>query len=279
VAPGETVAMQLYAFLTRSVATMGVLVDDAVTALAPVEEFYGDVAGWLDEARNITEGDRPLASLKPAVPVPPTARVLCAGLNYAPHAAEGGFELPEKPNLFARWASTLVPAGTPIPVPHGEPGLDWEVELAVVIGAAAGHGSDPADALLGYTVFNDVSAREHQRATSQWALGKNPDNSGPIGSLLVTPDELDAGDLALTTRVNGEVMQEGRTSEMIFNPAELIAYATETMSLRPGDIFATGTPAGVGFARTPPVFMTAGDVVEVEIEGLGSVTNPIVDRT
>lgn len=271
--------MQLYAFLTRSVATMGVVVGDGVTALAPIDEFYADISGWLEEASHVTEGDRPFASLKPAVPVPATARVLCAGLNYAPHAAEGGFELPERPNLFARWASTLVPGGTSIPVPHGEPGLDWEVEMAVIIGAPSTHSSDPADAVLGYTVFNDVSARTHQRATSQWALGKNADCSGPIGSLLITPDELDAGDLALTTRVNGEIMQEGRTSEMIFGPAELIAYATETISLRPGDVFATGTPSGVGFARTPPVFLTPGDVVEVQIEGLGVVSNPIVDRT
>lgn len=270
--------MQLYAFLTRSVPTMGVVVGDAVTALAPVDEFYADVPGWLDEARHITEGDRPFASLKPAVPVPPTARVLCAGLNYAPHAEEGGFALPEHPNLFARWASTLVPAGTPIPVPHGEPGLDWEVEMAVIIGSHADHDTDPRDAMLGYCTFNDVSARAHQRATSQWALGKNADCSGPIGSFLVTADELDAADLSLTTRVNGEVMQQARTSEMIFDPAQLIAYTTETVSLRPGDVFATGTPAGVGFARNPPVFLTPGDVVEVEVEGLGAVTNPIVAR-
>jgi 2-keto-4-pentenoate hydratase/2-oxohepta-3-ene-1,7-dioic acid hydratase in catechol pathway len=167
-------------------------------------------------------------------------------------------------------------------VPADEPGLDWEVELAVIIGERLTAATDPADtspAVLGYTVFNDVSARTHQRATTQWANGKNADQSGPVGSFVVTADELDVADLRLRTTVNGQVMQDGSTAEMAIKIPDLLAYATRTISLRPGDVIATGTPAGVGFRRQPPVLMHPGDSCTVEIEGIGSVTNPIVDAS
>jgi 2-keto-4-pentenoate hydratase/2-oxohepta-3-ene-1,7-dioic acid hydratase in catechol pathway len=214
-------------------------------------------------------------------PVPGTAKVLCAALNYASHAAETGARVPDHPDLFARWAATLVPEGTPVPVPATEPGLDWEVELAVVVGAPLADVTPeqvPAG-VLGYTVFNDLSARAHQRSSSQWALGKNSDNSGPVGSMIVTADSLDAAALRLETRVNGEVMQAGTTADMIFPVPEILAWASRTVTLRPGDLVATGTPPGVGFTRTPPRYLTPGDVVEVEVEGIGAVRTPIVDSS
>ena len=274
--------MRLLGFLDGDAATIGVVRGDRVVPLAPVDDFYDDVPGWLGRAATASqEGGRPLAAVSLVPPVPVTAKVLCAGLNYASHAAETGARVPDHPDLFARWAATLVPAGTPVPVPATEPGLDWEVELAVVVGAPLVDVTPeqvPAG-VLGYTVFNDLSARAHQRSSRQWALGKNSDNSGPVGSMVVTADSLDAGSLHLETRVNGEVMQSGTTADMIFPVPEILAYASRTVTLRPGDLIATGTPPGVGFARTHPRYLTQGDVVEVEVEGIGAVSNPIVDSS
>jgi 2-keto-4-pentenoate hydratase/2-oxohepta-3-ene-1,7-dioic acid hydratase in catechol pathway len=273
--------MRLLAFRDGDTPTMGVVVGERVVALAPIPEFYADVPGWLQRAGRITEGGRPVAEVALVPPVPETAKVICAALNYASHAAETGGKLPDHPNLFARWAATLVPDGTPVPVPATEPGLDWEVELAVVVGAPLIDvaPAEVAAGVLGYTVFNDLSARVHQLANRQWALGKNSDRSGPIGSMVVTADAIDAGSLHLETRVNGEVMQSGSTDDMIFSVAELLAYASRTITLRPGDLIATGTPPGVGFVRQPPVYLTPGDVVEVEVEGIGVVRTPIVDSS
>lgn len=274
--------MHLYAYLDTGRPMIGVAVGDRVTPLTSVEEFYSDVSGWMAEAAATEEGTWAVTDLSPAIPVPQSAKVICVALNYAMHAGETGNALPDRPNLFARWWATLVTDQTPIPVPADEPGLDWEVELAVIIGSpltAPATEEQATAAVLGYTVFNDVSARLHQRATTQWANGKNSDQSGPIGSTIVTADALDPADLRLTTRVNGRVMQDGTTADMAIKIPQLIAYATRTISLRPGDVIATGTPAGVGAGMDPPVFLVPGDVVEVAVEGLGTVTNPIVDAT
>ncbi|MCU4185435.1 fumarylacetoacetate hydrolase family protein [Acidiferrimicrobium sp. IK] len=273
--------MRLTAYLDNGRPTMGVVIGDLVSPLTTVQGFYEDVPGWLAEAAQTEEGTRPAAELTPAIPVPETAKVVCVALNYPMHAQETKNELPALPNLFARWWATLVADGEPIPVPDAEPGLDWEVELAVVIGSPlrAVAAADAAAGILGYTVFNDVSARTHQQATSQWANGKNADQSGPIASAIVTADELDPSDLRLWTQVNGEMMQDGRTSEMAIKIPELLEYATRTITLRPGDVVATGTPAGVGFRRQPPVLMHPGDVVEVGVEGIATVRNPIVDAS
>lgn len=271
--------MRLTAYLDNDRPTMGVVIGDLVSPLTTVRSFYEDVPGWLAEAAQTEDGTLPEGGLIPAIPVPETAKVVCVALNYPMHAQETHNELPTVPNLFARWWATLVPDGAPIPVPDAEPGLDWEVELAVVIGSPLRSvGADEAPAgVLGYTVFNDVSARTHQQATTQWANGKNADQSGPIGSTIVTADELDPSDLRLWTQVNGEMMQDGRTSEMAIKIPQILEYATRTITLRPGDVVATGTPAGVGFRRNPQVLMHPGDVVEVGIEGIATVRNPIVD--
>lgn len=265
---------------------MSVEVDDRLTVLAPIDEFYADVGGWLAEASQIVDGDRDRAEVVPAVPVPRTAKVLCVALNYDMHATETANTVPELPNFFARWWATLVTDGTPVPVPDDEPGLDWEVELAVVVGAPLTavraedlrSGVHPG-AILGYTVFNDISARAHQMATTQWANGKNADQSGPISSTIVTADAIDPDVLALSTMVNDEVMQSGTTADMVHKIPELLAYASRTVTLRPGDLIATGTPAGVGFRRDPPVLMHPGDVCVAELEGIGSVRSPIVNSS
>ncbi|MGH9093529.1 MAG: fumarylacetoacetate hydrolase family protein [Acidimicrobiales bacterium] len=276
--------MRLFAYLDGTTPMMGVDVDGRVAPLTPVREFYADVPAGLEQATAISadmEWATPATALTPAVPVPETAKIVCAAINYQMHADETGTEVPELPNFFARWYATLVPDGTPIPVPDDEPGLDWEVELAVVIGASMSSvtPSEASAGILGYTVFNDVSARRHQRATKQWANGKNADASGPIGSAIVTADAIDPDSLALGTRVNGAVMQDGRTSDMLIKIPDLIAYATRTITLRPGDVIATGTPDGVGFRRDPPVLLHPGDTVEVHVEGVGSVRNPLVDAS
>jgi 2-keto-4-pentenoate hydratase/2-oxohepta-3-ene-1,7-dioic acid hydratase in catechol pathway len=204
------------------------------------------------------------------------------GLNYRAHAAEAGIDPPEYPAIFGRWTTSLTVSGTPVPVPVDEAGLDWEGELAVVIGAPLREAAEQEArrAILGYAVFNDLSARKAQGQSSQWTVGKNADRSGPLGPI-VTADEvpgIDAG-LRLVTRVNGEIMQDTSTADMIFSPAEVAAYLSRTFTLLPGDVIATGTPSGVGMARRPPRLLGPGDVASVEIDGLGSVTNPITSRS
>ena len=220
----------------------------------------------------------PEVQLAPAVPR--TAKVLCVGLNYKAHAEEGGREVPPHPNIFARWASTLAASGDDVPLPVGERQLDYEAELAVVIGRDVS-GVSEADALssvFAFACFNDITARGFQQATPQWALGKNADGSGPIGHL-VTADEIpDPQVLGIRCRVNGQEMQSSTTSLMIYSVAKTIAYASGCLTLRPGDVIATGTPEGVGFRRKPPFFMHDGDVVEVEVDGVGVLTNRIANR-
>ncbi|WP_440083326.1 fumarylacetoacetate hydrolase family protein [Streptosporangium sp. LJ11] len=257
---------------------------DRVAPLAEAGEFYEDLPRWTARARELAGGEpgpheRALGELSPAPAVAGSARVVCVGLNYRAHAAEGGFPIPETPAIFGRWTASLAVDGTPVPVPPDEAGLDWEVELAAVVGAEL-RCVDEETALagvFGYATFNDLSARRAQRLTAQWTLGKNSDHSGPIGPV-VTADEVGdpAGGLRLVTRVNGEVVQDGDTKDMIFPVGRVLAHLSRTMTLRPGDLVATGTPAGVGHARTPARFLRPGDVVEVEIDRLGSVRNPIV---
>ena len=183
--------------------------------------------------------------------------------------------------VFGRWENTLVVDGTPVPVPPKEEGLDWEVELAVVIGRTTWGATEQnaMQAVAGYTVFNDLSARAKQMATRQFTLGKNADLSGPIGPVVVTKDEIaDVNNLRVTSRVNGETMQDANTRDFIHTIPRIISYITDTVTLLPGDVIATGTPGGVGVAMDPPRFLKPGDVVEVEVEGIGVVRNPIVSR-
>jgi 2-keto-4-pentenoate hydratase/2-oxohepta-3-ene-1,7-dioic acid hydratase in catechol pathway len=217
--------------------------------------------------------------LLPVIPHP--GKIVCLGLNYVEHAKEGGNPIPSYPALFLRATTSLTAHGKPILRPACSEQLDYEAELAVIIGVG---GKDIAESaalthVAGYACFNDGSIRDYQRKSTQWTAGKNFDATGGFGPELVTPDELPAGahGLRISSRLNGKVMQDGNTADMIFSVARTIAIVSEAMTLEPGDVIITGTPSGVGYARKPPVFMRAGDVCEVEIEGVGTLQNPIAD--
>ncbi len=223
-----------------------------------------------------------LSGVTASLPIARPEKFICVGLNYALHAQEGGHDIPTYPAFFLRVASSLVAAGAPIVRPACSEQLDYECELAIVIAKGGRHIPEETalDHVFGYTNFNDVSVRDFQRKTSQWTPGKNFDGTGPLGPWVVTADELPAGasGLRIMTRVNGNVMQDSNTSDMIFSTARTIALLSEFMTLSPGDVIATGTPSGVAHARKPPTWMKAGDTVEVEIDGIGVLSNPVVDE-
>lgn len=215
----------------------------------------------------------------PTIPRP--SRILCVGVNYRPHVEEMGREIPDRPVLFARFPGSLVGHGQPLVRPQASEQFDFEGELAIVIGRRARHvtAADVAGCIAGYTAFMDGSVRDWQRHTPQFTAGKNFESSGAMGPYLVTPDE--AGPLAglpIETRVNGEIMQQARLSDLIFDVPALLAYCSTFAELLPGDVIATGTPGGVGAARTPPRWLVAGDRVEVRIGKVGSLSNPVRDE-
>ncbi len=219
-------------------------------------------------------------ALLPVVPRPP--KVICVGLNYRDHAEETGARIPDHPVFFNKFASCLIGAGRPIVIPRVSRQVDYEAELTLVIGRA-GRYIREADAyahVAGYTILNDVSVRDYQMRTSQCMVGKVFDRTTPVGPELVTADEVPHPDaLRLATTVNGRVLQDSNTRNMIFSLPRLIASISEILTLEPGDLIATGTPAGVGFARKPPVFLRDGDAVVVEIESLGRLENPVVQES
>ena len=246
---------------------LGALIEKGVDALA-------DAGERLRREGEVVSPDH-VQVLSPVVP----AKVICVGLNYADHAAEAKMELPAFPILFSRFASSLVGPNDPIDLPAVSSSLDYEGELAVIIGKRGRYIRQAAalDHVAGYAVFNDATIRDYQQRTTQMFIGKNFDGSGPFGPVIVTPEELPPGasGLRIETRLNGEVMQRSSTDQLIFDVAALIAAASEAMTLEPGDVIITGTPAGVGAAHTPPRFMTAGDVCEVEIERIGTLRNEV----
>lgn len=226
---------------------------------------------------------QPFASVQLAPLVPEPGKTVCLGLNYFDHAKEGGREKPDYPWFFFRGASSLIAHNDAGVVPTVSSKFDYEAELAVVIGRTVPRHTKEADALpyvFGYSCFNDMSVRDYQKRTPQWTIGKNFDGTGGFGPVLVTADELPPGatGLKIQGRLNGQVMQDANTSDMIFNVAETIALLAEVLTLEPGDVIVMGTPAGVGQARTPPVWMKAGDTYEVEIERIGTLVNPIVSE-
>jgi acylpyruvate hydrolase len=222
------------------------------------------------------------AKLKFAPPMASIGKIICVGLNYADHAAESPYAKPDFPVYFLRVDTGLIGHGDPIIRPSVSTHLDFEAEMVAVIGKGGRRISmeNALDHVIAYSVFNDGSIRDWQFKGPQWTLGKNFDGTGPFGPFLVSADEVPVGGkgLRITTRLNGQLVQDANTNDLLFSIPELIARVSEAMTLKPGDILVTGTPAGVGFARKPPLFMKAGDVCEVELEGVGLLRNPIVDE-
>jgi 2-keto-4-pentenoate hydratase/2-oxohepta-3-ene-1,7-dioic acid hydratase in catechol pathway len=252
----------------------------SLTMVAGLREFWADPETWL--ARPPVHETVPASETLLVPPVLPEAQVLCIGLNYLEHATEGSYrdeELPGYPTLFARWTRSLTVGGAEIPVPSAEDGLDWEGEIVAWVGRTLVN-ADPVEALaavVGYSTFNDVTARRAQKLTSQWTLGKNADCSGPLGPMVSAGEVGDLREgLRVRTRVNGVTVQDGSSSEMVHRVGETLAHVSRTLTLHPGDLLATGTPSGVGYARTPPWLLRPGDVVEVEVERLGTLRNTIV---
>ena len=286
--------MRIVAFKKNGHATIGVRDNEQVVDLsiaspdlpqtlrgllaANALDAAGEAAAKAGEAARVTfEG----LTLLPPIQDPP--KFLCIGRNYAEHAKEGGAQVPEYPDIFMRSRLSMIGAGAPIIRPPISDKLDFEGELIAIIGKTVHRANEERaqDAVAGYSIFNDATLRDYQRRTGQWTVGKNFDGTGPFGPEFVTADELPRGciGLKLQTRLNGEVMQDTNTSDMVFNVAFAISYLSQAMTLEPGDLLATGTPSGVGYARTPPVWMKPGDMVEIEIEGIGILSNPVADES
>ena len=289
--------MKLVTFVRDGKTCFGALhpkADDRVVDLGQVEpRLPSDLVAFLkggEEARVMAEKALdmtpasmalPLSDVELKAPVPRPGKIMCIGLNYRDHAEEAGVEVPDYPTVFAKYPNCIIGAGEPIIIPKDSRQVDYEGELAVVIGRR-GRRISEAEApnyIAGYAPFNDVSARDFQHRTSQWTIGKTFDTFGPMGPALVTPDEvLDPHNLNLRVSIGAEILQSSNTRNLIFSVYSLIAYLSAVMTLEPGDIISTGTPGGVGGARRPPRFLKAGEVVRVEIEGLGVLENPVVNE-
>lgn len=267
----------------------GVILDDEVVGIrgAGFEHVSSVIGGgadamdrvmrWID---NPPGGERlPVAGAKLAAPIPRPPKIVCIGLNYRDHAMESNLPIPETPTIFAKFPTAVIGPGAPIVLPKASTRPDYEAEFAVVIGKGGRHISEARwrEHVFGYTILNDVSARDFQMATSQWMIGKTFDTFAPIGPAIVTADEIeDPHNLAISLELSGDIMQRSNTCNLIFGVPKLIAYLSSVFTLEPGDVIATGTPAGVGFARTPPRYLKDGDEVRVRIEGLGELYNPVI---
>ena len=270
------------------------LFDSADRPANPLSWF--DMAGpWFQKARETSETlVRDAGALEAAkekgwlvnrkdaywfAPVPRPGKVICIGLNYRDHAAESNMPIPERPVVFSKFSTSVIAPGEPVVLPATSTQVDYEAELAVVIGRFAKNvkATEAYNYVLGYTAFNDVSARDFQFADGQWQRGKSCDTFAPMGQTIVTTDAIpDPQRLSIKLILNGKTMQDSNTNQLIFGVPELIEFLTESITLEPGDVIATGTPPGVGFARKPPVFLRPGDEMEVQIEGIGGLGNPIV---
>jgi len=255
------------------------LISNNLQAIIQSQEQLDRISAAIANSKAITGN---LSNITFKIPIEKPGKIVCLGLNYADHAKEGGNARPEYPSFFMRGSSSLTAHLSPIVRPKVSDKLDYEAELAFIVGKQARHLTleNALDCVAGYSIFNDGSIRDYQRKTTQWTIGKNFDQTGAFGPYLVTPDELPSGchGLNIQSRLNGQVMQNANTKDFLWGVAETIVLITECMTLEPGDVVITGTPAGVGYARTPPVFMKPGDICEIEIESIGILQNTIKDE-
>jgi acylpyruvate hydrolase len=238
--------------------------------------------GFLDAAKTaVAENNPPRINrqkVEICAPIPRPGKIICIGLNYRDHAEESGMAIPKSPIIFSKFVTCVVGANQPILLPIGSEQVDYEAELAFIVGRHAKNvnAENAMNYVFGYTNFNDVSARDFQFTDGQWQRGKSCDTFAPMGEFVATTDEIaDPHDLQIQFRLNGETLQNSNTDQLIFKIPEIIEFLSSSITLEPGDVIATGTPPGVGFARKPPVFMKEGDKAEVEIEGLGILSNPV----
>lgn len=287
--------MRLVTFKSESVSRVGVLEDKNIIDLSRVApdlpislaEIINGGNETLNKVRSAVSSasDSARISIDEVEFLPPVARppkIICMGLNFTDHAKEGGNPIPDYPAIFMRTASSLIGHKQALIRPVCSELFDYEAELMVIIGKRGRHikAEDALDYVFGYSVFNDASIRDYQRKSAQWTAGKNFDGSGPVGPAIVTSDEVPPGahGLRIQSRINGQSLQDGNTANMIFSVQKTVEILSEFMTLEPGDHIAMGTPAGVGYPRNPPLFMKPGDIVEIEIEGLGVLQNPVEDE-
>ncbi|MDR3530859.1 MAG: fumarylacetoacetate hydrolase family protein [Rhodopila sp.] len=280
--------MKLISFVRSGQTGYGAVIDSGVAVLtgtagaATLRDLLA--VGGVDAARARVATAKPdfvLADCDLLPPIPDPAKVLCVGINYVAHAAEAGRTVGKYPVIFQRYADTLIGHGATMLRPKASEKFDYEGELAVVIGRGGGHiaPENAMDHVAGYTCFNDASARDWQFHTHQYGMGKNFRTSGPLGPWLVTADEVpDYRDLRIRTMLNGQEMQNDTLSKLAFDVPHLISYISQALDWQPGDVLATGTPSGVGFKRNPPVLLKDGDTIDVVIEGVGTLSNPVRDE-
>jgi 2-keto-4-pentenoate hydratase/2-oxohepta-3-ene-1,7-dioic acid hydratase in catechol pathway len=251
--------------------------DDLLSVIAGGPDAFDRVLRWVDSPPGGETLTLPDAVLTAPIPRPP--KIICIGLNYRDHAEESKLPIPEVPTVFAKFPTAVIGHHQPIVLPKASAKPDYEVELAVVIGRGGRHIREEhwRRHVFGYTILNDVSARDFQMATSQWMIGKTFDTFAPIGPSIVTADEIeDPHNLAISLTLSGDLMQNSNTSNLIFKVPQLIAHLSSVFTLEPGDIIATGTPAGVGFARKPPRWLKPGDEVIARVAGIGELINPVI---
>lgn len=278
--------MKLVTYSTAGGPKAGLLINGQVIDLAPagytsVRAFLEGGEAALDAAKKLAaSGSGPAAGdVKLHAPVPDPPKFICIGLNYRDHAIESGMAIPDTPTVFTKYHNAIIGPGDPIEIPSVSRKVDYEAELAFVIGKKGRNipAAQWEEHVFGYTIVHDVSARDYQMATSQWTIGKTFDTFGPMGPALVSKDEIsDPHNLRISLDLNGVTLQDSNTSQFIFRIPDLVEYLSKVMTLVPGDIVSTGTPPGVGFARKPPIFMKPGDKVVVHVEGLGELRNPCV---
>jgi acylpyruvate hydrolase len=281
--------MKLVTFRDSSGLRCGLVEGSSIIDLGMPGDVHSVIASGLAAAlprakarEDVESKTRKLSDVELTLPIARPGKILCLGLNYREHVKEGPYEIPDYPTIFMRGATSLVAHGQPIVRPLISDKLDFEAELAVIIGKTVRHVTkqDALEAVFGYACFNDATLRDYQKRTVQWTVGKNFDSTGGFGPWIVTADALPPGaeGLNIESRLNGVVMQSDNTRNMMFPVAETIATISAAITLEPGDMIVMGTPSGVGYARKPPIFMKAGDVVEIEIEGIGTLRNPVVDE-